>query len=88
MKALYAAIFVLLTGCFVEGPAADQPDVSMEEQPSITPLGFCGNNICESPERPETCPSDCSVCGDGLCLPHEHQFCPEDCCFTEPCTGR
>jgi hypothetical protein len=88
MKALYAALFVLVTSCFVEeGPAPDHGYASPEEPPTSTLLSVCGNNLCDGQERPETCPQDCSECGDGRCLLYESISCPQDCCFMEPCTG-
>ena len=46
--------------------------------------GICQNDVCEpeAGENPETCPWDCSTCGDGTCVVEagENCFtCGEDC---------
>ncbi len=40
---------------------------------------FCGDAICTLDETTTTCPSDCVICGDGVCSPNEPGQCPVDC---------
>jgi hypothetical protein len=66
----------------IEATTSSELETSAKEDgPQIQ---SCGNLRCEAGERPETCPSDCSICGDGICYPHESGFCPEDCCYSTP----
>ena len=53
----------------------------------------CGDQSCQFPETEETCPDDCSTCGDGRCILRESHddflFCAADCtvCGDTRCTG-
>ncbi len=39
----------------------------------------CGDGKCAGTETASTCPADCRVCGDGVCIPAEVGVCAADC---------
>ena len=45
------------------------------------PPDYCGDTACNGDETPQTCPQDCSICGNGECDQREQQDgnCPKDC---------
>lgn len=91
-KLFFAALFAsALTSCMLDEqplqPAPPQPAEhasSLKQDDGPIAQAYCGDNSCNGNERPETCPSDCSICGDGVCYAHESLYCPEDCCFSTP----
>lgn len=67
--------------------ANDLCEVEWGETASNCPADCsCGDAICDSSERPETCPQDCgepepeSICGDDVCdFDEDEETCPVDC---------
>jgi len=65
-------------------------DANFGENSFNCPLDcFCGDDVCDSEESPNTCPADCgepeptepvSSCGDGVCdFDEDNDTCPADC---------
>lgn len=66
------------------GDSATTGDLTIDDTPLETsdlPVVTCGDGVCELPEDPSSCASDClSNCGDGLCTHEENaSTCPQDC---------